>query len=177
MGQTQSGNIEILNNLLVSSALTQEDMNRIQKKFNHYDLDGNGSIDINEFRSFKGLDENLLIDRIFHALDQNNDGFIDFYEFCTGLSIFAGPSTKEKKTAFLMKIFDFDDDGFIGQTDLISTIELLISDKLTNEQMEDIARAEIARNDADGDDKLSYEEFSQVIDKLNLSSQMQVVIK
>ena len=177
MGQNQSGNIETLNGLISFSCLTSDDLNRIHEKFNHYDLDGNGYIDINEFRSFDGLNENPLIDRIFHALDQNKDGFIDFYEFCTGLSLFAGPSPKEKKIAFLMKIFDFDDDGFIDESDLVSTVKLIIGNKLTDSQITDIARAEIAHNDKDCDCKLSYDEFVHIIDKFDIQSQMHVDIK
>lgn len=53
-------------------------------------------------------------------MDLNNDGYVDYREFLTGLlRIYC--STFEQRTKFVFEIYDFDGDGLVSKED-ISTI-------------------------------------------------------
>jgi Ca2+-binding EF-hand superfamily protein len=61
-----------------------------------------------------------LAERFFQVLDLNNDGYLDYKEFLTGL-LRVYCSTFEQKTKFVFEIYDFDNDKKISKED-ISTI-------------------------------------------------------
>ena len=62
----------------------------------------------------------MLGERFFSVMDLNNDGYVDYREFLTGLlRIYC--STFEQKTKFVFEIYDFDSDGLVSKED-ISTI-------------------------------------------------------
>lgn len=62
----------------------------------------------------------ILGERFFQVMDLNNDGYVDYREFLTGL-LRLYCSTFDQKTKFVFEIYDFDGDGFISKQD-ISTI-------------------------------------------------------
>jgi Ca2+-binding EF-hand superfamily protein len=62
----------------------------------------------------------ILAERFFQVLDLNNDGYLDYKEFLTGL-LRVYCSTFEQKTKFVFEIYDFDNDKKISKED-ISTI-------------------------------------------------------
>ena len=50
-------------------------------------------------------------------MDINNDGYVDYREFLTGLlRIYC--STFEQKMKFVFEIYDFDQDNLISKTDI-----------------------------------------------------------
>ena len=71
------------------------------------------------FYQYAGL-PGMLGERFFQVLDLNNDGYVDYREFLTGLlRIYC--STFDQRTKFVFEIYDFDGDGLISKED-ISTI-------------------------------------------------------
>lgn len=145
--------------LCTDQTFTKDDLNIVYAKFSKLDLDGDGVVNPGEFRSNPALASNPLLDRLINALDKDRDGGVSFFEFCSGLALFAGSSPREKKVDFLFKIFDGDNDGFLTEADLIACTKLISEDSLTDEQIRDLAIRQIARSDADGDGKLSLDEF------------------
>ena len=62
----------------------------------------------------------ILGERFFAVLDLNNDAYLDYREFLTGLiKIYC--SNFDQKTKLVFDIYDFDGDGFISKDD-ISTV-------------------------------------------------------
>jgi Ca2+-binding EF-hand superfamily protein len=77
---------------------------------------GINRLSILEYAALPGM----LGERFFQVMDLNNDGYVDYREFLTGLlRIYC--STFEQRTKFVFEIYDFDGDGLVSKED-ISTI-------------------------------------------------------
>lgn len=57
-------------------------------------------------------------------MDLNNDGYVDYREFLTGLlRIYC--STFDQKTKFVFEIYDFDQDGYISKNDIQTILSFM----------------------------------------------------
>ena len=61
------------------------------------------------------------------------------------------------------RIYDVDDDNFIDDEDLSKILKLMAGENLTQEQLNKIIRKTIQEADRDGDGKLCFEEFKEVL--------------
>ena len=58
--------------------------------------------------------------------DRDRSGFIDFREFCCGLSIISLSSTNEK-IRFVFDLFDLDRDGYLNRPELRTLLETSVT--------------------------------------------------
>jgi calcium and integrin-binding protein 1 len=59
---------------------------------------------------------------------------------------------------------DFDNDGYIGRADLIDTLTALCGDgELSKAEVDEVATKILVEADLDGDERLSYVEFDNVV--------------
>ena len=154
--------------LCTDQTFTKEDLRTVYDRFSKLDIDGDGIVNPTDFRSNPGLASNPLLDRLINALDKDGDGGVSFFEFCSGLALFAGSAPKDAKLDFLFKVFDGDNDGFLTEDDLLGCTKLISEDTLTDDQIRDLARQQIACGDRDSDGKLSLDEFKQVMGRAAL---------
>jgi serine/threonine-protein phosphatase 2B regulatory subunit len=56
-----------------------------------------------------------------------------------------------------------DMDGFVSDTDMFVILTMLVGQNMSNDQIQHIVRGVISEADKDGDGKLSFEEFSSLI--------------
>ena len=66
----------------------------------------------------------MLGERFFHLMDQNNDGYVDYIEFLTGL-LRVYCSTFDQKTKLVFDIYDFDSDGNISKDDISAILSYM----------------------------------------------------
>ena len=156
--------------LFMGETFTKDDLKTIYDKFSRLDLDGNGIVDPSEFKSNPTLASNPILDRLINALDKDGDGGVSFFEFCSGLALFASGAPRDSKLEFLFKIFDNDNDGFLSEADLTSCVKLICAGKLNDDQIRDLAKYQIAKSDDDGDGMLAKEEFKKAMAKVGLES-------
>ena len=72
----------------------------------------------------------MLGERFFHVMDLNNDGYVDYREFLTGLlRIYC--STFEQRTKFVFEIYDFDGDGLVSKEDIAAILSYMPVTKTT----------------------------------------------
>ncbi|KAL1380213.1 hypothetical protein pipiens_003610 [Culex pipiens pipiens] len=109
------------------------------------------------------LVENPFKGRICEAFSRQGDGNLTFEDFLDLLSVFSEQAPRDIKVFYAFKIYDYDKDGFIGQSDLLSVITALTVNDLTTEERQQIADKVIEESDVDGDGKLSFLEFEHVI--------------
>ncbi|CAK9094657.1 Recoverin family protein DDB_G0274781 [Durusdinium trenchii] len=114
----------------------------------------------------------LVLAKLYHAFDADQNGLIDFTELAAGLSILC-QDDRSSKVQQAFSLFDIDQDGFITADEMFvylhsvyrTLFELMPGTKESlSVSAEDLARAttDIAFEEADldGDGKISFEEFT-----------------
>lgn len=155
---------KILESLMEGTNFDREEIDRLRKRFMKLDSDGSGTIDKNEFLAIPGISSNPLANRLMTVFDEDNSGTIDFQEFITGLSAFSGKTSRTEKLKFAFKIYDIDQDGFIGNGELFIVMKMMVGKNLQDAELQQIVDKTIMENDSDGDGKLSFEEFKLAVD-------------
>jgi len=129
---------------------------------------------------FKPPKDPLFSTKLFDLLDTNGDGVVDLSEFVVGLSILC-KGTAEEKLKLSFKSYDINNDGFISKEEMtilfksawlagFKTLSLQHGgEDLVPEQLEEFSTT-MAKNfatsafealDADGDGKLTIDEFTK----------------
>jgi calcium and integrin-binding protein 1 len=75
--------------------------------------------------------------------NQNDMSFEDFLDMA---SVFSEGATRDVKSSYAFRMYDFDDDGYLGEDDLRATVRFLIGaeksptekNHLTDEQVNDV---------------------------------------
>ncbi|XP_055385232.1 calcium and integrin-binding family member 2, partial [Condylostylus longicornis] len=109
------------------------------------------------------LKENPFKSRICQAFSRDGLGHLSFEEFLDFLSIFSEQTPRDIKVFYAFKIYDFDQDGFINQSDIKSILAIMTKNELSPEEQQQIAEKVIEEADVDGDGQLSLLEFEHVI--------------
>ncbi|KAK7680927.1 Calcineurin subunit B [Cerrena zonata] len=103
------------------------------------------------------------------VFDEDGSGTIDFQEFITGLSAFSGKTSKIDKLRFAFKIYDIDRDGYIGNGELFIVMKMMVGKNLQDEELQQIVDKTMMEADQDGDGKLSFDEFKNVVDSKSVA--------
>ncbi|CAF0968230.1 unnamed protein product [Brachionus calyciflorus] len=154
-----------------------DEIRRLGKRFRKLDLDGSGSLSVDEFMSIPDLQQNPLVQRVIDIFDADGNGEVDFREFIQGISQFSVNGDKEAKLKFAFKIYDMDRDGFISNGELFQVLKMMVGNNLKDAQLQQIVDKTIIYADKDNDGKISFEEFKSVIDeslRANIESKMTV---
>ncbi|XP_055852537.1 calcium and integrin-binding family member 2 [Episyrphus balteatus] len=109
------------------------------------------------------LKENPFRTRICEAFSRDGLGNLSFEDFLDFLSVFSEQAPRDIKVFYAFKIYDFDQDGFIGRADLKSVLTTMTKNDLSPEEQQQIADKVIEEADVDGDGQLSFLEFEHVI--------------
>ena len=106
----------------------------------------------------------------------NSQYFRKFCLFIEGVSQFSVKGDKMSKLKFAFKIYDVDKDGFISNGELFTVLKMMVGNNLKDSQLQQIVDKTIAYSDKDGDGKISFEEFAEVVAGLDIHKKMVVDI-
>ncbi|KAI5708000.1 hypothetical protein M8J77_014368 [Diaphorina citri] len=109
------------------------------------------------------LRENPFGQRICQVFSEDGQGNLNFEEFLELLSVFSEQASRDIKVFYAFKIYDFDNDQYIGMSDLEIGIRLLTRSELSVQELTQVSEKVIEEADVDGDGKLSFMEFEHVI--------------
>ncbi|KER26204.1 hypothetical protein T265_06487 [Opisthorchis viverrini] len=154
------------------STFDVEEIKRLAKRFKKLDLDGSGSLSVKEFMSLPELKQNPLVARVIEIFDTDGNGEVDFKEFINGMSQFSVKGDKEAKLRFAFKIYDMDKDGFISNGELFQVLKMMVGNNLKDTQLQQIVDKTIMFADKDGDGRISFEEFCDVVSNLDVHKKM-----
>ena len=179
---------EELDELQAATTFDKKQLQRLWKRFNLLDRTGDGKITREEFRLLPELAGNPLADRILDCLEPTeaedadrqdileHSGEVDFRMFVRTLDIFCSATAPRRKLEMLFKMYDFDSDGKLSHGDLRTAFQRVLGASVTSAQIESMVKATLSFCDEDGDDTLSLDEFSNMIDEDELHSRMTLAI-
>ena len=107
-------------------------------------------------------------DRICHVFNTGGKNGMSFEDFLDMYSAMSEYSNVSVKTHYAFKIYDFDEDGFIGKEDIRQAIDRLVFDEdkhLTKAEINCIIENILRECDNDEDQMLCYPEFQQAMNK------------
>ncbi|WAR18256.1 CANB1-like protein, partial [Mya arenaria] len=145
-----------------------DEIKRLGKRFRKLDLDNSGALSVEEFMSLPELQQNPLVQRVIDIFDTDGNGEVDFKEFIEGVSQFSVRGDKE----IAFKIYDMDKDGYISNGELYQVLKMMVGNNLKDHQLQQIVDKTIIHADADGDGKISFEEFCSVVGSMDVHKKM-----
>ncbi|RKF76274.1 Calcineurin subunit B [Golovinomyces cichoracearum] len=169
MGNASSAMLE---NIVQGSNFDRDEVDRIRKRFMKLDKDNSGTIERDEFLSLPQISSNPLATRLIAIFDEDGGGDVDFQEFVSGLSAFSSRGNKEQKLRFAFKVYDMDRDGYIGNGELFIVLKMMVGNNLKDLQLQEIVDKTIMEADLDGDGKISFEEFTRMVENTDISMRM-----
>jgi Ca2+-binding EF-hand superfamily protein len=110
--------------------------------------------------------------RMIAIFDEDGGGDVDFQEFVSGLSAFSSKGNKEQKLQFAFKVYDIDRDGYISNGELFIVLKMMVGNNLKDQQLQQIVDKTIMEADLDKDGKISFEEFTKMVENTDVSMSM-----
>jgi serine/threonine-protein phosphatase 2B regulatory subunit len=104
--------------------------------------------------------------------DEDGGGDVDFQEFVSGLSAFSSKGNMEQKLHFAFKVYDIDRDGYISNGELFIVLKMMVGSNLKDQQLQQIVDKTIMEADLDRDGKISFEEFTKMVENTDVSMSM-----
>lgn len=156
----------------VEAYFTEEETRRLYKRFIKLDKNNSGSIDREEFLAIPQIANNPLAQRMIAIFDEDGGGDVDFKEFMNGLSAFSSRGNKQEKMKFAFKVYDIDRDGYISNGELFLVLKMMVGNNLRDQQLQQIVDKSIMEADLDGDGKISFEEFMNIVEATDIGKQM-----
>ncbi|RWA09963.1 hypothetical protein EKO27_g5131 [Xylaria grammica] len=165
----------VLDNIVQGTNFDREEVERLKKRFMKLDKDQNGTIERDEFLMLPQISSNPLATRLIAIFDEDGGGDVDFQEFVSGLSAFSSKGNKEQKLQFAFKVYDIDRDGYISNGELFIVLKMMVGSNLKDQQLQQIVDKTIMEADLDKDGKISFEEFTKMVENTDVSMSMTLV--
>ena len=167
-----NANSALLDNIVQGSNFDRDEVDRLRKRFMKLDKDNSGTIERDEFLSLPQVSSNPLATRMIAIFDEDGGGDVDFQEFVSGLSAFSSKGNKEEKLRFAFKVYDIDRDGYISNGELFIVLKMMVGSNLKDQQLQQIVDKTIMEADLDRDGKISFEEFTRMVENTDVSMSM-----
>ncbi|XP_057307293.1 calcium and integrin-binding family member 2-like [Hydractinia symbiolongicarpus] len=150
---------------------TQKEILHCHKRFAQLDpnavtRDKNAKLPQRVLLQLPELQVNPFRDRICKVFSSSRDGDMTFEDFLDMMSVFSENAPKSVKVEYAFRIYDFNEDDYICDSDLKRVINRLCGDqKLSAENTKSIIKKIMMEADLDDDNRLSFAEFEHVISK------------
>lgn len=142
--------------------LTEEEVADLKEAFAMFDINGDGTIELNEIRQvMRKLGQNpteLELQEMISSVDDNGDKEIDFEEFLILMKSRCLEQDPEKELRDAFAVFDTDGSGSIDRKELKRLMKKL-GQALTEAEVD----AMMDEVDSNGDGEISYEEFKHMM--------------
>ncbi|KAK9711104.1 Calcineurin subunit B [Basidiobolus ranarum] len=161
-----------LHDMVNSSNFTEDEIQKLYKRFLKLDTDGSGTIDKDEFLAISQISSNPLAARMIAIFDEDGGGDVDFEEFIHGLSVFSSKGNKHEKLKFAFKVYDIDRDGFISNGELFLVLKMMVGSNLKDTELQQIVDKTLMEADKDGDGRIDFEEFRVFVERTDIAKHM-----
>jgi len=147
----------------LASNFSPEEISRLFKRFQKLDTDQSGTVSLTELMDLPELKKNPLTERIMEVFDADRSGEVDFTEFISGMAQFSTQADIEAKLRFAFRIYDFDNDGYISNSDLFQVLQVMVGKNLKDTQLQQLVDRTMNSVDGDKDGVVSFKEFSKIV--------------
>ena len=136
------------------------DVGKLYKIFLKADEDGMGEISSDEFYKLLNLERSVFGDYLFHLIDVDSSGGLDFEEFVQSVMTYCNFG-KEDILKFCFYMFDPKKTGYIEERELKDLCNILAQSR---PNMADFSRVDyvLAKFDTNKDGRIEYSEFVEM---------------
>nr|TKW30026.1 hypothetical protein SEVIR_2G007300v2 [Setaria viridis] len=142
-----------------------ERFTQIKAAFDLFDRNMDGFITVEDLGAvLESLGQNntaFELQSMIAMVDSDGDGAINFEEFSMLMELKPNGVDSDEEMTRAFRMFDMDKDGFISEAELCHIMYNLGSN-LSGDEVKEMMRVA----DTDGDGRLSYEEFKQIMDRI-----------
>ncbi|TFY63544.1 hypothetical protein EVG20_g6276 [Dentipellis fragilis] len=174
MGQSPS---QFMEDMEKRSNFNASELERLKKRFMKLDSDGSGSIDREEFLQIPQIANNPLASRMIAIFDEDGgaagEGGTKNYDVGAIDAVHGQKIAHDlRRLPVAFKVYDMDRDGFISNGELFLVLKMMVGNNLKDPQLQEIVDKTIMEADKDGDGKLSFDEFTQMVSNTDIVKQM-----
>eukprot|EP01068_Selenidium_serpulae_P010301 Selendium_serpulae@DN5426_c0_g1_i2.p3 len=162
--------------LLQAAAFRERDIKKLYKRFRALDTNQNGELDPHELFDVPDIADNPLVKRVVDIFDTNSDGKVSFIEFLVGLAKLTAGTDEHQKTKFAFDIYDINKDGYISNGELFKVMKMMVGTNLNDQQLQQLVDRTIVRADKDGDGMISFEEFSDMVQHIDIAEKLRIEV-
>ncbi|XP_061708252.1 calcium and integrin-binding family member 3 [Cydia pomonella] len=120
-------------------------------------------VPVHEIEKLPELRENPFKRRICEVFSHDGSGNLTFEDFLDMMSVFSEAAPRDIKAWYAFRIYDLDDDMYIGRGDLLQAARLLTRGQLTARELQDVVASVLDEADLDADQRLSFMDFEHVV--------------
>ncbi|KAI5092712.1 calcium and integrin-binding family member 3 [Silurus meridionalis] len=113
--------------------------------------------------SMPELKDNPFRQRIAEVFSEDGEGNMTLDDFLDMFSVLSEMAPRDLKAYYAFKIYDFNNDDFICQSDLEKTLNKLTRNELTEDEVRMVCEKVLNEADMDNDGRLSLEDFQHMI--------------
>ncbi|CAL8077486.1 unnamed protein product [Calicophoron daubneyi] len=155
---------------------------RLYNRFAALDKCNVGFLRRHDFLLIPELAINPLGDRIVNEFFKDSHEELNFRQYMRKLARFrkVRPSqstefnNREAKLRFLFGMYDLDMDNRISRNELLGMLQMMVGANITVEQINNIGERTLAEADLDGDGYISYDEFVQAFENVDIEQKMSI---
>ena len=144
--------------------LSSDEIEEIKEAFDIFDIDKSGAISVSELlkaMTTLGFDsKNPAIFNMISDMDEDGNGEIEFEEFLDMMTARISDKNTKEDLERVFKLFDEDRTGEISVENL-KKVARELGEEISEEELKEI----LLRADLDGDGKLTFDDFHDVIVK------------
>ncbi|KAI9136688.1 hypothetical protein BKA69DRAFT_1022516, partial [Paraphysoderma sedebokerense] len=158
--------------LLKITNFSKQELEILTRNFN-YLSPVNDKVDKTHFRDLLcdhfGIDDSLLMDRVFRCFDADADNYISYDEFMKGMSVFL-KGKFEEQMKFCFRVFDLNGDRYISKEEMFQMLKncLVKGSEEDEDGVKDLVDLVLKKLDEDRDGRVSEQDYVAAVTKENL---------
>ncbi|KAI8610134.1 hypothetical protein BC830DRAFT_1070172 [Chytriomyces sp. MP71] len=116
-----------------------------------------------------GVDDSLLMDRVFRCFDTDADNYISYDEYMKGMSVFL-KGRREERMKFCFRVYDLNGDRYISKEEMFQMLKncLVKGAEEDEDGVKDLVDLVLKKLDEDRDGRVSEADWNGAIDKESL---------
>nr|ACO10241.1 Calcium-binding protein p22 [Caligus rogercresseyi] len=169
------------------TGFTSNQIERLWSRFTSLDKGQKSYLSREDFLRIPELAINPLGDRIVHTFFQESrnseNDIVNFPDFVRVLAHFRPlkknadknkMNTRQEKLHFAFRMYDLDGDDKISKEELLAVLTMMVGANISEDQLMSIAERTIIEADKDKDSLISFEEFSNVLERTDVEQKMSI---